>query len=485
MVTPVLLLTLAGVAALLAVAWWALDPTPQRRLVIATGPEQGAYAEFAKAYEPLLRKHGLTVELRATQGASENLALLRQPRGEVHAAFVQGGAGDGDGDGSANDAPAPLSLGSIAVEPLWLFYRVERLRPTPSPSGTPAPAPTATPTPAASQPAGAARPVVPAAAAAAAAATVTAPTRLAELAGWRIHTGAPGGGTAQLMAQLAADGGLDAQALVAGGNAEVGGVVDLVQGRVDALALVSAADAPLVQYLLRTPGVRLFGFAQAEAYARRHAHLQPLVLPRGVVDLAADEPPQDVALLGTTASLAVRADLHPALRQLLLETARDVHGGPGWFARPGQFPNAATDALALAPEAERFHRSGPPFLQRYLPFWAASFVDRMWIVLLPLLAALLPLSRIVPPLVTLRLRSRVYRWYAHLRRVETALEQDAADLARLHQELEHIDAQSERIRVPLAYAHELYDLRAHIHQVRKRLALRSEGAARGVAPVAG
>ena len=484
-VTPVLLLSLAGLAALLAVAWWALDPTPQRRLVIATGPEQGAYAEFAKAYVPLLRSHGLTVELRATQGSSENLALLRQPRGEVHAAFVQGGAGDGDG--GANDAPAPLSLGSIAVEPLWLFYRVERLRPTPSPSssssGTPAPAPTATPTPAASRPAGAAWPVVPAAAAAAAAATVTAPTRLAELAGWRIHTGAPGGGTAQLMAQLAADGGLDAQSLVAGGSAEVGGVVDLVQGRVDALALVSAAEAPLVQYLLRTPGVRLFGFAQAEAYARRHANLQPLVLPRGVVDLAADEPPQDVALLGTTASLAVRADLHPALRQLLLQTARDVHGGPGWFARPGQFPNAATDALALAPEAARFHRSGPPFLQRYLPFWAASFVDRMWIVLLPLLAALLPLSRIVPPLVTLRLRSRVYRWYAHLRRVEKALEQDEADLPRLRKELEHIDAQTERIRVPLAYAHELYDLRAHIHQVRKRLALRSEVAGEAAAGV--
>jgi len=264
---------------------------------------------------------------------------------------------------------------------------------------------------------------------------------------------------------------------VQGDGAAVNRVVALVLGQVDALALVSAPDAPLLQYLLATPGVRLFDFAQAEAYARRFPFLRPLVLPRGVIDLAADQPPQDLRLVAASTQLVAQADLHPALVQLLLQAAQQAHGEAGWFHRAGEFPNAQVVGLSLAAEAARYHRSGPPWLQRYLPFWLANFGDRMWIVLLPLLAALVPLSRIVPPLVTLRLRSRVYRWYAHLRAVEQALEQPDPDLVQLRAELEHIDAQTEHIGLPLSFTNELYDLRAHIHLVRKRLLARAAGGA--------
>jgi hypothetical protein len=252
-------------------------------------------------------------------------------------------------------------------------------------------------------------------------------------------------------------------------------VVELVQGRIDALAMVSAADAPLVQYLLRTPGVKLFDFAQSEAYARRFSFLTPQLLPRGVVDLATDQPPADVRLVAATASLVVRADLHPALQQLLVQTASAVHTGGGWFARPGEYPNPASSEFPLSEEAARHYRNGPPWLQRHLPFWLANVVDRMWVVLLPLLAVLLPLARVLPPLITLRLRSRVYRWYAHLRTLEAELDGPGADLASLAERLERLDRQTEKIGVPLAYAHELYDLRAHIHGVRKRLAQRLAG----------
>jgi hypothetical protein len=168
----------------------------------------------------------------------------------------------------------------------------------------------------------------------------------------------------------------------------------------------------------------------------------------------------------------VRADLHPALQQLLVQTAGAAHTGGGWFARPGEYPNPAASEFPLADEAFRHYRSGPPWLQRYLPFWLANIVDRMWVVLLPLLAVLLPLSRVLPPLITLRLRSRVYRWYAHLRSLEAELDIAEADLSSLSERLEQLDRQTEKIGVPLAYAHELYDLRAHIHGVRKRLAQR-------------
>jgi TRAP-type uncharacterized transport system substrate-binding protein len=431
------LLAVAGLV--LWLAWAVLQPTPEKRLVIATGPEQGAYDDFARRYRPLLEAQGIAVELRATQGSSDNLALLRQPGSGVQVAFVQGGALAGDTPpeegASADEAePTVLSLGSVAVEPLWLFYREDsqrRLAPNKPPE------------------------------------------KLSQLSGWRINTGPPGGGTGKLFAQLAAASGLPAPPQDAGTRDAVSGVLELVQGRADALALVSAAEAPLVQYLLHTPGVQLMGLAQAEAYARRFAFLRALELPRGTVDLAADLPSQSLPLAATTATLAVRADLHPALVQLLLQTARQVHGGPGWFQRAGDFPQPSADELPLATAAERYYRNGPPWLQQYLPFWLANFVDRMWIVLLPLLAALLPLSRILPPLVTLRLRSRVYRWYAHLRAIERELETPGADLAALRTRLEALDAQTENIGLPLSFTNELYDLRGHIHLVRKRLLARA------------
>ncbi len=430
---------LLAAAAVLWLAWRLVQPTPDKRLVIATGPEQGAYDDFARRYRPWLQAQGITVELRPTQGSGENLALLRDRRSGVHAAFVQGGAVAPAPEGAPNDPVE--SLGSMALEPLWLFYRRDSLRQLRR-----------------------------------GATADTVPVQLAQLAPWRIDVGPEGGGSAALFRRLWAEQGLPAESLRSGNSTTVNGVLDLVQGRVDALALVSAADAPLVQYLLRTPGVQLFDFVQAEAYARRFPALRALKLPRGVVDLAADLPPRDVQLVAATASLAARADLHPALVQLLLQAARQAHGEPGWFQRSGEFPQPVADELPLALEAERYHRQGPPWLQRYLPFWLANLVDRMWIVVLPLLAALLPLSRIVPPLVTLRLRSRVYRWYADLRAIERSLERPDADLAGLRRQIEALDAQTEQIGVPLSFTNELYDLRGHVHMVRKRIQLRQAAA---------
>lgn len=412
-------------ALLLFAAWRVLDPTPSKRLVMATGPAQGAYVEFAKRYVPLLRAQGVTVELRATQGSGENLALLADPGSGVQVAFVQ--AGVPPAPGTPEDAL--VRLGSVAWEPLWVFYR----------DG------------AAAQP----------------------PQRLAEVTGWRFSVGPPGGGSGVLFRQLMAANQVPPDALHLSEESAVNGVVALVQGRVDALAMVSAADAPLVQYLLQTPGVRLLDFAQAEAYARRFPYLHPLVLPRGVADLAADQPPTDVHLVATTASLVARADLHPALVQLLVQSAAQVHREGGWFHRAGEFPRPAGDGWPLADEAERFYRNGTPWLQRHLPFWLANFIDRMWIVIVPLAAVLLPLSRILPPLVTLRLRSRVFRWYADLRAVEQAVDRPQADPAALVAELDRIDGQLERLGVPLAYTNELYELRSHVNLVRRRLAGRT------------
>ena len=412
---------------LLALAYWVLDPTPPKKVVLATGPEQGAYAEFGKRYAAMLKTHGIQVELQPTQGTAENLALLRDESSKVDLAFVQGGA---DLARAADDvANAGLvSLGSLFYEPVWLFYREDsanRLLKSPTLSS------------------------------------------MAQLPGWKLNTGAPGSGVPNLMNRLIEANGIDPKSLTLLQQPQTPAVVSLLGGETDALVFASAPESLMVQMLLQTPGIKLFDFAQAEAYSRRFPFMSPATLPRGVVDLALDKPPADVRLVAPTATLVAKEGTHPALIQLFVQAAHAIHGEPGWFQRKGDFPSAAHTELPLAKEAERFYRQGAPLLQRYLPFWLANLVDRMWVVLGLIVAVLIPLSRVVPPLYQFRIRSRIFRWYAQLRGVEDALgKRPAAELLR---ELDDMDTRVEQVAVPLSYADELYSLRSHIQMVRQRL----------------
>ena len=420
-------------ALLLGLAYALLQPNPPRRVVLATGVPQGAYAEFGQRYVDALRAHGIEVVLRPTAGAAENLALLRDPASGVDLAFVQGGvdlataaAADGGSGGRRDDSL--VSLGSMFHEPVWLFYReaaaLRRLG----------------------------QPVL---------------SALPQLAGWRVNVGAAGSGVPPLMQQLLAANGVAADALALQQLPVTPAVVDLLEGRIDALVLASAPESRMVQMLLQTPGIRLLDFAQAEAYARRFAFISPVLLPRGVVDLARDLPPADMRLVAPTAALLARDRLHPALVQLLVQAAQQVHGGAGWFQRKGDFPNAANTEWPLAPEAQRVYRSGTPWLQRYLPFWLANLADRMWLALLGIGVVLIPLSRVLPPLYEFRIRSRVFRWYGQLRLVEARVGRD--ERTGLHAELDEIEARVGDIDVPLSYADELYALRSHIQMVRARV----------------
>jgi hypothetical protein len=231
--------------------------------------------------------------------------------------------------------------------------------------------------------------------------------------------------------------------------------------------MASAPESLLVQMLLQTPGIGLFNFAQADAYTRRFGYLAAVTLPRGVINLAQDQPPDDVRMVAPTATLVAREGMHPALVQLFVQAARKIHAEPGWFQRKGEFPNAVDGERNLAPEAERFYKSGVPWLQRYLPFWLANLIDRMWLALLSIVAVLIPLSRIVPPLVELRIRSRVFRWYGQLREIEQRSQ--LAQASTLLPRLDAIEAKLNDVKLPLSYADELYTLRSHIQLVRKRL----------------
>jgi TRAP-type uncharacterized transport system substrate-binding protein len=415
-------------AGLLWGAYQLLQPNPPRTVVLATGVAQGAYDSFGKRYAELLARHGITVQLRNTQGSADNLALLQRPDSGVDIAFVQGGTWQKPAGADADADPGLQSLGRMFHEPIWLFYRTDSARRL------------------------ARAPQI---------------TRLAQLAGGTLNVGAPGSGVPPLLQAL-----LEANRIAPGAIAiqqqpTTPAVVDLLAGRIDALALASAPESLMVQMLLQTPGIALFDVAQAEAYSRRFPFLSPVLLPRGVADLSRDLPPADVRLLAPTAALVAREGLHPALVQLFMQAAQQVHGGAGWFQHKGDFPNAGDSEWPIAAEAQRFYSGGVPFLQRYLPFWLANLADRMWLALLAIVAVLIPLARVLPPVYEFRIRRRVFRWYAQLRAVDEAVGRRPAD--ELRAELADIEAHVGRVTVPLSYADELYSLRGHIDMVRQRL----------------
>jgi hypothetical protein len=245
--------------------------------------------------------------------------------------------------------------------------------------------------------------------------------------------------------------------------------VDLLDGKLDAVVFASAPESPIVQMLLQTPGIRLLDFAQNEAYSRRLSFISPVVLPRGVVDLARNLPAQDVHLIATTTNMLAADGVHPALVQLLSQATLSIHSNAGWFNRAHEFPKASGDEFAMAPEAERTLRAGVPALQRYLPFSWANLVERMWLALGIIVAVLLPLGKIAPPLYAFRVRSRVFRWYGQLRDVEERWDADTTLAPKLLEELRTMESQVEKVIVPLSYADELYALRNHIELVRQKL----------------
>lgn len=417
---------------LFATAWWIflivgigfvvayqfVAPAPPKKITITTGDESGAYFQFANRYAAILAKNGVTLEVKSSAGSLENLARLQKDEAQI--GFVQGGVVEAKDDPDGENDSGLLSLGSVFYEPVWVFYRGEKII-----------------------------------------------DRLTDLRGKRIAIGQEGSGLRQLAQQL-----LSANEIEPGNDlmplSGLKAAEELQQGRIDAAFIIAAEKAPVVQVLLRSPGVKVMSFAQAGAYQRRFPFLTKLTFPHGVADLVRDFPPDDIKLLAPTANLIVRDDLHPALQSLLLQAASEVHGKSGFFQDVGEFPSYKDPMLLLSPEAARYFKSGAPFLQRYLPFWLAVLVDRLIVLLVPIIALLIPLLKIAPAIYTWRVRSKVFRCYGELKFLEEDLKNhfDAAKLADYRNRLDALDEEAIQLHVPLGFTDLVYTLREHVNLVR-------------------
>ncbi|OJH39022.1 C4-dicarboxylate ABC transporter substrate-binding protein [Cystobacter ferrugineus] len=408
-----------------AVAFYFIKPAPPKTLVVAAAQDEGGFNYFARRYRDILARHGVTLEIRSTQGSLTSLDMLTGDDAKADVAFVQSGSAAG-----RPQASNLVSLGGLTHIPLWVFYRGEPME------------------------------------------------DVRGLRGKRVAVGTLESGTRALALTLLKANAVDQSPTELLSLERDEALARLKQGELDAVFLVASAEAPFVRKLIAQPGIRLLSFARGEAYVRRFPYLSRLVLPRGVLNLEADLPEQDVVLIAPMASLVARDSLHPALAYLLLSAASEVHGGPGILDRLGEFPAALEGEYPLSEEARRYYKSGPPLLQRYLPFWAANLVDRLWLMLVPIIAVLVPLGRAVPAVVLWRIRSRIVRWYARLKEIELQLEENPGRemLEKMLSGLDEAERAVNRIPMPLAYAENLYFFREHIDVVRRRVTRRLAGA---------
>jgi hypothetical protein len=296
---------------------------------------------------------------------------------------------------------------------------------------------------------------------------------LSQLIGKRVAVGEVGSGTHTLsLALLAANGiepGGPTKLLEMDSDKAADGILN---GKVDAVFLMGdSVSTALIRQLLHTPNVNLFNFTQADAYARRITYLNKITLPRGSIDFGKDTPPQDVFLVAPTVELIAREHLHPALSDLLIEAAQEVHSGAGLLRRKGEFPAPIEQEIRISSEASRFYKSGKSFLYRFLPFRIASFVNRMIVVFVPMIVLLLPVLRLIPAIYRWRFRSRIFRWYRALLMIEQDLITQLAPEKRkaLMERLDNIEEAVNRMKVPASFADQFYGLRGHITFVRARL----------------
>ena len=393
---------------------------PPNTITITSGPEGSTFRKTAEKYAAILKRNGVTLKILPSEGSVDNIKRLADPTSKVDIGFVQGGVNKGI------NTDKLVSLGSISYQPLFIFYR-----------------------------------------------SASNIELLSQLIGKRVAVGEVGSGTHTL-----------SLALLAANGIEPGGPTKLLEmdsdkaaeailnGKVDAVFLMGdSVSTALIRQLLHTPGIKLFDFTQADAYSRRIPYMNKVTLPKGSIDFGKGTPAHDVFLLAPTVELITRERLHPALSDLLLEAAREVHSGAGLLRRKGEFPAPIEQEIRISAEASRFYKSGKSFLYRYLPFRFASLVNRTLVVFVPMIVLLLPAMRLIPAIYRWRFRSRISRWYRALLMIEQdLLPQVAADQRKaLMERLDNIEEAVNRMKVPASFADQFYGLRGHITFVRARL----------------
>jgi TRAP-type uncharacterized transport system substrate-binding protein len=423
-----LLLSCVAVVVLIGALIWLIfalfSPTPPRSVSMAVDPDGSFSAEAAKRYRELLARDGIKLNLIPSKGAMESVAWLKDSKSGISIAIVPSGTTNGQ------KSPELISLGSLFYEPLWSFSRGRVIR---------------------------------------------GPQDLGRL---RISIGPEGSASHNLAEEfLARVGIIDQKSATLLSLPAQESANQLQDGQIDVVALVEAWESPIIHELLTAKDVDLDSVPRADAFVALYPFLNKLILPAGVGDMKENRPPNDVVLLATKASLVVRRDLHPAIQYLLLEAASQVHSGSGLFHAAGQFPAAETIDLPLGTHARQFYKTGPPFLQRHLPFWLAVLAQQVIVLLIPIVGLLYPLLRFSPVLYSWMQNQRIYRLYSELVVLEYEMSSSNFKSVKSYVErLDQLDHRASHLSLPVSFQPVVYALRLHIGVVRQKVEKQPEQA---------
>jgi TRAP-type uncharacterized transport system substrate-binding protein len=400
--------------------YWFFHSAPPDTITVTSGPKGSIFEMTAEKYRKILAGNGVKLKILPSEGSLENLQRLANASFHVDIGFVQGGLTDDI------DIHKLVSLGSIFNAPILVFSRsAESLE------------------------------------------------LLSQLSGKQIAIGAVGSGTRSVALALLASNGIEPGGPTALLDMEADNATDaLINGKVDAIFLMGdSASVQNIRKLLLMPGIRVFSFRQADGYIRRISYLNKIELPEGSIDFGKNIPAHDVNLIGPTIELVARSDLHPALSDLLIEAAQEVHGSPGLFRRRGEFPALLEHEFRISADASRYYKSGKSFLYRSLPFWLASLMDRIIIVIIPAIVVLIPGLQVIPAIYRWRMMLRIYRWYNALLLLEQDIftEWTPDKREEFLRRLDDIEESVNKMRVPPFFANQFYGLRGHISFVRDRL----------------
>lgn len=397
-------------------------PTVIRML---SGPAGSSYQRNADKYKKIIEKFGVKVQIIATSGALDNLRQLANPKVKADVGFVQGGLTDGI------DTSRLMSLGSIFAQPLMVYYRGK-----------------------------------------------TPVEMLSQLKGKTLAIGPEGSGARTLTMKLLKANGMDGPPTTLLDLTGEEAADELLGGKIDAAFLMGdSVTTEIMRKLRRNDEVEIASFRQADGYLRKFRFLSKLTLPEGAYDLGKNEPPRTVSLVGPTVELVARKDLHPALSDLLIGAAKEIHGGPGLYRTAGEYPAPLARDFPISPDAERYYKSGGHFLYERLPFWLANLIDRLVVVLLPLLVVFLPATKIVPNIYRWLMRSRIYKWYGALMTIERQVlaNPNAEEQLKLIHRIDAIESAVNDLKTPVSFADQLYVLRDHVRSVRQQLLARVPG----------
>lgn len=405
------------IAIVVASFWFAykfVPAPPPSEITIAAGSETGNYYKIALQYQEYLEDNGIKLKILSTAGSVENINLVLAEKADI--GFVQSGLASKENNSDLQ------ALGSLYYEPLWVFTHDE----------------------------------------------LEFTNDLQSLKGHKIAIGIQGSGVNNLARDLLAANGITNEKMFL----QIGGdeaVRALKSGEVKALFKVSTANSSDILSLLKTSSMKLMSFERANGYSRLMPYLTSVDLPQSSIDIAKNLPPEDIELLSPVAQLVTHNELNGAIKSLLVRASTNIHNTSDTFSQKGQFPTQHFVDFKLAEEAHNYYTYGPNFFQRILPFWFADMLNRMVVMIIPLLGIMIPLLRIASPTYRWRIRSKIYRWYKNLNKIEARKADGIDDTKEALDTLNQIDKDVRNTKIPLSYSDELYNLRLHIRMIKEQL----------------